>query len=257
MSVSTWYGQVGINWLVPLFPPRHYLLLGLGGRLGVASMDGAVSIRQNFPSGPGIPFDGGHDVSSRAFSQGLVGRASWLATSWMSLDFEAMYENVVFTQIKIHNGRGYLKGLEDSQTYDTTGTNGPMTWNFSGPSFRGGLTFYFKTPIAALRAPSVARPAGEDEQRQADAQRRSGDALLKAGLLPEALDAYQSAIKLDGGNTRAWYGLGSVYYRQKDYKKALDAYERALAQDPDNKPLASYVNQLKIWWMRKNGQLSQ
>ena len=257
MNARTLYAQTGIHWLMPLFPPKQYLIFSLGGRVGLSQMEGTLTVKRNFPIPPlGEDGSGAHDVVSSAFSQALMVQASWLMTPWLSLDISGMYENMVFNRIEVKNGRGYLEGVENVVKYDTNGQGSPMVWNFSGPSLRAGLTFYFKTPIAALRAPKISRQISEEDSLKSDKQRMSGDNLLNASLIPEAYAAYSSAVQINPGNVKAWYGLGSLFYRQKKYEQALGAYEKALELDADNKNLASFVNRLKTWLMRKKGQLN-
>lgn len=48
----------------------------------------------------------------------------------------------------------------------------------------------------------------------------------------QALQLLQKASEMPGATAETWNYLGVVFYRKKDYDKALEAYRRALALDP-------------------------
>ena len=48
-----------------------------------------------------------------------------------------------------------------------------------------------------------------------------------------AADCFTRIIELDAKNYRAWYNLGISYFRLKQTKKSLEAYEQALKIRPD------------------------
>ena len=63
----------------------------------------------------------------------------------------------------------------------------------------------------------------------------SGYEKLKRGV--SAIDAYQKAIDTDPNSALAYYKLANVYLDQREYPKAKEAFEKAIALDPDGKVL--------------------
>lgn len=63
---------------------------------------------------------------------------------------------------------------------------------------------------------------------------QEADELRKQQKYPQALQAYEEALRMDPQNFYAWNGKGTVLYNQNQYKKALEAYSRATEIDPDN-----------------------
>lgn len=57
---------------------------------------------------------------------------------------------------------------------------------------------------------------------------------INEGRLPEALTAFQSAVKADPGNVAGWRGVASALHRMERYPEALDAVDRALALNPQD-----------------------
>jgi len=49
----------------------------------------------------------------------------------------------------------------------------------------------------------------------------------------KAVDCFTRIIELDAKNYRAWYNLGISYFRLKQTKKSLEAYEQALKINPE------------------------
>ena len=63
-----------------------------------------------------------------------------------------------------------------------------------------------------------------------------GDVYFRRGLIPEAEDEYQAALKLDGKCARAWLGQGkvdAVYARHTKAKAAIDKAHELDAEDGD------------------------
>ena len=52
--------------------------------------------------------------------------------------------------------------------------------------------------------------------------------------IDEAETNFKLAVFKDDKEVRAWQGLGRIYTKRKDWDKALDAFTKALEQDPDN-----------------------
>ena len=61
----------------------------------------------------------------------------------------------------------------------------------------------------------------------------SGYEKLKRGV--SAIDAYQKAIDTDPNSALAYYKLANVYLNQREYPKAKEAFEKAIALDPEGK----------------------
>lgn len=55
----------------------------------------------------------------------------------------------------------------------------------------------------------------------------------------------EATVKLDPNHWQAWQELGNTCARLRLDKEALTAYERSLAVNPDNPPLATYVAKIK------------
>jgi tetratricopeptide (TPR) repeat protein len=55
----------------------------------------------------------------------------------------------------------------------------------------------------------------------------------RLGLLPEAVTAYQQAIKIQPQYPEAYYNLALALREQGEFRQAEDAYHRALVADPD------------------------
>lgn len=68
-----------------------------------------------------------------------------------------------------------------------------------------------------------------------------GVALNLLGLAPQAIAAFARVIELDPTHAQARYDLGGVYRQQRDWPRALDAYNGALGVQP--RFVAARVNQ--------------
>ena len=58
-------------------------------------------------------------------------------------------------------------------------------------------------------------------------------ALCKLGKYDDALEAAQNATKVNPEWTKGYWRLGSVYELKKDFLHALNNYEKAVENDPD------------------------
>ncbi|HMV50979.1 MAG TPA: M1 family aminopeptidase [Blastocatellia bacterium] len=67
----------------------------------------------------------------------------------------------------------------------------------------------------------------------------------------EAEQQFQAAIKLNRGNSWAWYNLGLLYMAQRNWKKALDAFEQTMNGNlrPDWIEVWSYIYAGNSWDM--------
>lgn len=61
----------------------------------------------------------------------------------------------------------------------------------------------------------------------------------------KAIDAYERALKLQGGDPNVMTDLGVAYRNTGDGQKALDMFAKALAKDPSHWPAA--FNQAIVW----------
>jgi len=60
-----------------------------------------------------------------------------------------------------------------------------------------------------------------------------GDARQAKGQYDEAIAEYQKALALEPENARVHYGLGKIYYNEKQlYHEAVTEYQRAIQMDP-------------------------
>ena len=66
----------------------------------------------------------------------------------------------------------------------------------------------------------------------------AGNVYLKRGALQGALSRFQEALKDNPHYAPAYLGLGKVYERMNQKKKALDAYQRYLDELPSAKDAA-------------------
>ena len=57
----------------------------------------------------------------------------------------------------------------------------------------------------------------------------------------KALGYYREAYELEEDSFEAIYGLGRMYFNVKDYNNALELFNKALKQQPNNKKLYSYI----------------
>ena len=57
----------------------------------------------------------------------------------------------------------------------------------------------------------------------------------------KALGYYEEAYAIDDSSYEVIYGLGRMYYRVKDYEKAVSFLEQALIIDPENKKIYTYL----------------
>ncbi len=64
-----------------------------------------------------------------------------------------------------------------------------------------------------------------------------GEAYTELGKYDAAIADFQRAIELDPAKSYVpWHNLGKLHYRQQDYQRAIEAYERALAVREDYLP---------------------
>jgi tetratricopeptide (TPR) repeat protein len=71
-------------------------------------------------------------------------------------------------------------------------------------------------------------PQANQDQRQAYQQYQRGQEFLSAEQYDRAVDAFQSATKLDPNFTDAYYGLGKAYMGLQRYASAVQAYDACI-----------------------------
>jgi serine/threonine protein kinase/Tfp pilus assembly protein PilF len=80
-----------------------------------------------------------------------------------------------------------------------------------------------------------------------------GRAALALGTLPEALEATERAVRLDGSRSAAWHNLGVILARMQRFAEAREAFTKAVIIDPEN-------TGAMIWWAQlllEEGRISE
>ena len=75
--------------------------------------------------------------------------------------------------------------------------------------------------------------------KNAEARNTKADILFTMGKHDEALTEYQKAAEDDSRYLAAWSGQGNIYIQRKEYEKAKDCLEKAVAIKPDKNALYS------------------
>lgn len=103
-------------------------------------------------------------------------------------------------------------------------------------------------PIEVLIDPDAKIMRSSEELRQAVVVRR-GIEHFREQEYTEAEQQFNAAIKLNRGNSWAWYNLGLLYMTQRNYQKALDAFDQALNGNvkPDWIEVWSYIYRGNAW----------
>jgi tetratricopeptide (TPR) repeat protein len=103
-------------------------------------------------------------------------------------------------------------------------------------------------PIEVVVDPDSEILRSSDELRQAVVVRRGIEHFREQEYI-EAEQQFQAAIKLNRGNSWAWYNLGLLYLTQRNYSKALDAFDMALNGNlrPDWVEVWSYIYRGNSW----------
>jgi tetratricopeptide (TPR) repeat protein len=103
-------------------------------------------------------------------------------------------------------------------------------------------------PIEIIVDPEMKIMRTSEEIKQAVVVRR-GIEHFKEQEFIEAEQQFQAAIKLNRGNSWAWYNLGLLYMTQRNYQKALDAFDMALngSLRPDWIEVWSYIYRGNAW----------
>ena len=100
--------------------------------------------------------------------------------------------------------------------------------------FSGQLLLNFdQAELRRLLAFPAASKTKEDRNRRTSAEKwfQKGLDAENRGAIPEAVQAYESAVKLDPGSAGAWLNLGTIFFNARQYSKAESHYRRALTAD--------------------------
>src|SRR5262245_1042223 len=105
-------------------------------------------------------------------------------------------------------------------------------------------------PIDVVVDPDAKIMRSSEELRQGVIVRR-GIEHFREQEYPEAEQQFQAAIKLSRGSSWAWYKLGMLYMTQRNWNKALDAFDQALGGNlrPNWIEVWSYIYRGNSWDM--------
>jgi tetratricopeptide (TPR) repeat protein len=105
-------------------------------------------------------------------------------------------------------------------------------------------------PLEIVVDPDAKILRSSEELRQGVIVRR-GIEHFREQEYTEAEQQFQAAIKLNRGNSWAWYNLGLLYMTQRNWNKALDAFDQALGGTlrPDWIEVWSYIYRGNSWDM--------
>ena len=103
-------------------------------------------------------------------------------------------------------------------------------------------------PIDIIIDPDSKLMRNSDELRQSVVVRRGIEHVKEMEYL-EAEQQFNAAIKLNRGNSWAWYNLGLLCMLQRNYQKALDSFDQALNGNlrPDWIEVWSYIYRGNAW----------
>ncbi len=103
-------------------------------------------------------------------------------------------------------------------------------------------------PLEVIVDPDMKIMRTSEEIKQAVVVRRGIEHYREQEYI-EAENQFQAAIKLNRGNSWAWYNLGLLYMTQRNYQKGLDAFDQALNGNlrPDWIEVWSYIYRGNAW----------
>src|SRR5262249_51082573 len=96
------------------------------------------------------------------------------------------------------------------------------------------LGYVYETRQEPERALEVYRRALQANPDNIGFVERIGDLLIRLGRFKEAQGEIESLAEGSPRDPRIWMKLGAVYYEQKLWDRASEAFRRALAVDPNN-----------------------
>ncbi len=115
------------------------------------------------------------------------------------------------------------------------------------------IVILFCSVITASQAADHPRPQDLDEDHNAKYFNALGFAYYGLHRIPEAMNAYRMAIRLNPTYPLAYNNMGVCYLHLKDYTKAEDAFKTALMLDP-NYVKAAYNLSVALFWQNKYGK---
>jgi tetratricopeptide (TPR) repeat protein len=77
---------------------------------------------------------------------------------------------------------------------------------------------------------------------KAEDQGKYGIALFRTGRDEDALNSLLEAVHTDSANCDAYFSLGSIYMKKREYEKAAEYFDKRISCDPKNISLAAYLN---------------
>jgi len=83
-------------------------------------------------------------------------------------------------------------------------------------------------------------------------QAKYGLALARLGRDDEALKSLLEAVAMDSTNCDAFFSLGSIYMKKRDYEKASEMFEKRISCDPKSLSLPTYLNAAASYMQTKN-----
>jgi tetratricopeptide (TPR) repeat protein len=111
----------------------------------------------------------------------------------------------------------------------------------------------FREAIEAYREGPAQNAVVQNKLGIAYEQTASGGAMISAGQLDNARKAYERAIKLKPDYLEAMNNLGTIYYARKNYRRAINWYNRALKIAPGEvRSAVVYENLGRAWFDRKD-----
>lgn len=122
-----------------------------------------------------------------------------------------------------------------------------QTLMMKGPSVDFDISTKSK-PIEVIVDPDSKIIRSSEELRQGVIVRRGIEHFREQEYI-EAEQQLQAAIKLNRGNSWAWYNLGLLYMTQRNWNKALDAFDQALGGNlrPDWVEVWSHIYRGNSW----------
>jgi tetratricopeptide (TPR) repeat protein len=122
-----------------------------------------------------------------------------------------------------------------------------QTLMMKGPSVDFDILTKSK-PIEVIVDPDAKLMRSSPELREGVIVRRGIEHVREQEYI-EAEQQFQAAIKLNRSNSWAWYNLGSVYMAQRNWNKALDAFDQALNGNlrPNWVEVWSYIYRGNSW----------
>ena len=112
-------------------------------------------------------------------------------------------------------------------------------WLFSGPSSQVSQapTPVTPTQVDTIRLQQeVTQLEGlvKNDPENYQAWKKMGDNLFDIGEFQRSVDAYNTALALDGSDPNVWTDMGVMYRRLGTPEKALESFDEAIKRDPNH-----------------------